>query len=71
MQFRLDVHRGIIREAKVYGDFFSTMDAETICAALEGCRYERGEVLASLRSHGLEGAVYRITAEEMAEAVVD
>ena len=71
MQFKLDVRRGIIREAKVYGDFFSTMDAETICAALEGCRYERESVLASLRSHGMEGAVYRITAEEMASAVVD
>ena len=55
----------------MYGDLVSTMDAETICAALEGCRYERESVLASLSSHGMEGAVYRITAEEMASAVVD
>ena len=71
MQFKLDVRRGIIREAWVYGDFFSTLDSETICAALAGCRYERSAVRAALQSHGVEGAVYRISVEEMAGAIVD
>ena len=38
---------------------------------LMGCPYERGAVLASLRSHGIDGAVYRISAEELASVVVD
>ena len=42
-----------------------------ICAALMGCPYERGAVLAALRSHGIDGAVYRISAEELASVVVD
>ena len=71
IQFKLDVQKGIIREAAVYGDFFSTLDASTICDALIGCPYERGAVLAALRSHGIDGAVYRISAEEMAAAAVD
>ena len=38
---------------------------------LMGCPYERGAVLAALRSHGIDGAVYRISAEELASVVVD
>lgn len=71
MQFKLDVQKGRIRDAAVYGDFFSTLDADALCAALMGCPYERGAVLAALRSHGIDGAVYRISAEELASVVVD
>ena len=71
MQFKIDVRRGVILSAAVYGDFFSTLDAETIAAALRGCRYERAAVLEALRAHGVDGAVYRISAEEMAGAIVD
>lgn len=39
----------MIRDAAVYGDFFSTLDASAICAALIGCPYDRNAVLASLR----------------------
>ena len=71
MQFKIDVQKGIIQHAAVYGDFFSTLDAETICAALIGCRYDRGAVLEALRQHRIDGAVYRISAEEMAAAIAD
>lgn len=71
MQFRIDVRKGVIQHAAVYGDFFSTLDAETICAALAGCRYERCAVLEALLAHGIDGAVYRISAQEMAAAIAD
>ena len=71
MQFKLDVRKGMIESAAVYGDFFATMDAETLGNALKGCRYERSAVLEALRAHGVDGAVYRISAEEMAAAIVD
>lgn len=71
VQFKLDVQKGLIQDAAVYGDFFSTLDADTLCVALMGCPYERGAVLAALRSHGIDGAVYRISAEELASVVVD
>ena len=71
MQFKIDVQKGIIRRAAVYGDFFSTLDAAAISGALEGCRYERGAVLGALRAHGIDGAVYRISAREMAETIAD
>ena len=71
MQFCIDVQKGVIRSAAVYGDFFSTLDAGAIGAALEGCRYERKAVLEALRAHGVDGAVYRISAEEMAAVIAD
>ena len=60
MQFKIDVQKGLIRHAAFYGDFFSTLDAETICAVLE-----------ALRAGGIDGAVYRISAEEMAAVIAD
>lgn len=71
MQFKLDVQKGIIQDAVVYGDFFSTLDTSAICSGLIGCPYERNAVLTTLRSHGVDGAVYRISAEEMTSVIVD
>ena len=71
MQFKIDVQKGVIKSAAVYGDFFSTLDAETICGALVGCRYERNAVLEALRVHGIDGAIYRISTQEMAATIVD
>ena len=71
MQFKIDVQKGVIQHASVYGDFFSTLGADTICAALIGCRYERAAVLEALRAHHIDGAVYRISAQEMAEVIAD
>lgn len=69
--FRLDVQRGVICQASVWGDFFSTLSAETIAAAVTGCRYDRASVLAALRAGGIDGAVYRISAEDMAGLLAD
>ncbi len=69
--FRLDVDRGVIKNASVFGDFFSTLDPEVICSALTGCRYEKDDVLRALIENNIDGAIYRISAEEMAKTVAD
>ena len=61
LAFRLDVQRGVIRSASVWGDFFSTLSAEAITGALTGCRYDRAAVLDALRKNGIDGAVYQIS----------
>jgi lipoate-protein ligase A len=71
MQFKIDVQHGLIRSAAVYGDFFSTLDASAISGALTGCRYDRQSVLDALRSHGVDGAIYRISAAEIAGMIAD
>lgn len=70
-RFRLEVKRGVIRQAAVSGDFFATLDGEAFGNALAGCRYERDAVRAALEALGADGTVYRVSAEEMATAIVD
>ena len=71
MEFKIDVRRGVIQSASVYGDFFSTLDAKTICDALIGSRYDRESVRAALLEHDIEGKIYRITVDEMAALIAD
>lgn len=70
IQFLLSVDKGIIRSAELHGDFFS-LAAEAVAQAITGCRYEKKEVLDALLTHGLEGAVYRLSAADMAALIVD
>ena len=71
LTFRLDVQRGVIRSASVWGDFFSTLSAETIAGALTGCRDDRAAGLGACRTHGIDGAVYQISAADMAALIAD
>ena len=71
LTFRLDVQRGVIRNASVWGDFFSTLSAEAITRALTGCRYDRAAVLDALQKNGIDGAVYQISAADMAALIAD
>lgn len=71
IQFKIDVRKSTIEDISVFGDFFSTVDADSIKNALKGCRYEQEAVLTALRAHNLDGAIYRISAEEMAKTIVD
>lgn len=71
MRFQLDVKKGVIQRAAVSGDFFSTLDGEAIGSVLAGCRYERPAVQAALERLGTDGVIYRVSAAEMAQAIVD
>lgn len=71
MTFTLEVRHGRIEHCSVMGDFFGTQDPSTFDAALRGCPYRRDAVLSALIDAGLEGAVYRVSAKEMAELIVD
>lgn len=71
MRFRIDVQHNVIREMAITGDFFSTLDPADLNAALVGCRYDRTAILETLKAHGLDHAVYRISAEEMAAVIAD
>lgn len=71
MIFRLEVKRGVIRQAAVSGDFFASVDGDVIAGALTGCRYERAAVEQALERGGIDGAVYRVSVKEMAAAIAD
>ncbi|MDE7219957.1 MAG: lipoate--protein ligase [Oscillospiraceae bacterium] len=69
--FHLEVKKGLIRQAAVTGDFFSTLDGDAICRALAGCRYEQAAVREALEQGGVAGAVYRASAGELAKVIAD
>lgn len=71
MQFKIDVQKGIIKEASVYGDFFSGLDSKIICDAIIGCRYDKQSVYDSLIANKIDGAIYKISAEEIASLIAD
>ena len=47
------------------------LSAEAITGALTGCRYDRAAVLDALRKNGIDGAVYQISAADMAALIAD
>ena len=67
VRFDLEVKKGVIRGAAVSGDFFATLDGETIAKALTGCRYEQDAVREALDRTGV--AVYRVSNRDLAEVI--
>ena len=67
MHFALEVQKGKIREASISGDFFSTLDSEEISRAFVGLAFDRDSILRGLTERGLEGKLYRISVEEIAD----
>lgn len=67
--FLLDVKKGIISSAQVFGDFFATEAAEEIGGVLQGCRLDSMEVYRAFKEAGLDHAVYGINAKDMTEVV--
>ncbi len=70
MQFKMDIQKGIIKEASVYGDFFSTLTAQEIGNAIVGARYEKKEIKKFMLEHKLEDAVFKISINEMVDIII-
>jgi lipoate-protein ligase A len=71
MEFHLDVRKGRIADAAVYGDFFASQKADGLAALLIGCEYDRAAVQKALEDGGMRGAVYGVTPEQMAAVITE
>ena len=60
-----------IQDIKIYGDFFGIEDVAAVEDVLRGVKYEREDVLKALQSINLGRYFAGISAEEIAEAVVE
>ena len=60
-----------IQDIKIYGDFFGIEDVAAVEDVLRGVKYEREDVLNALQTINLGRYFAGITAEEIAEAVVE
>lgn len=64
IEFDLDVDAGIIRNIKIFGDFFNTRDTEEIEDLLRGCRHDKDAVTHRLRDIPIGEYFTRVSAEE-------
>ena len=67
----LDVSGGVIRRARIYGDFMALTPCTELENALCGVRFERGAVLSALDGLSLAPMLGSITAGELCELLFD
>lgn len=65
VDFRFNVEQGVIKEVKVYGDFFGLGDISDVEDALVGVRFEREAVNQVFENLGFNKYFGRVTAEEI------
>lgn len=65
-----NVHNSVIKNIKIYGDFFGIKDVQDIEALLVDCKYEYKDVLEKLKTVGIAQYFSRMTVEEVAKAIV-
>lgn len=70
IEFRLDIKRGRITDAGVFGDFFGSIEPNQLSEALIGCRYESKEIRQALKKLRLDEGLYKISFEEMVDCIV-
>ena len=67
IEMKLDVAKGRIVNADIYGDFFGNIDKSAIEKALKGCEYDSDSVRKRLKDNDFDSCIYRITAEDIAD----
>lgn len=69
VEFDLWVDKGIIREARIYGDFFSRGDIQDVESALKGCPHTPAAVEEKLKSIDIDLYFNNIKPEELLPAL--
>jgi lipoate-protein ligase A len=69
LEAHLDVHRGIIRQARLCGDFFGIRDIAEMEQALVGCRHSAEAICRRLDGLAVEDYLKNIGGEELVEAL--
>lgn len=68
VEVHLDVSKGVIRSARLSGDFFASEKADGLTERLIGCRYDRASVRACLGD--LADSIYGVTPDELIGLIV-
>lgn len=66
---RLDIKKGTITGAKIYGDFFASENVIDIEKALLGCKLGYDDVYSALKNAVCENTIYSVTLDELAHLV--
>ncbi|RKQ16228.1 lipoate--protein ligase [Ureibacillus endophyticus] len=69
IDIRLEVNKGIIEEAKIFGDFFGVGDVEEIEKLLIGVRYDRSEIAKAIEEVDIPHYFGGITKEDFLQLI--
>ena len=65
LEVNLQVEKGIIKEAKFFGDFFGVADVSEIEASLIGCKHSQNEVRSVLAKFDLQKYFHKMSAADV------
>lgn len=69
IEVRFDVHNGVIKESKIFGDFFGTMDIKLLEEKLNGLKYNRETLEEVLMNEPLDKYFGNISVDEFLDLV--
>lgn len=71
LDITLDVEKGVIQHAKIYGDFFGSTEIRVVEEVLEGVRLEEEELITALSSIDLKHYLGNITKEDIVKLILE
>ncbi len=70
-EVHIDVQKGLIRDIKLYGDFFGKIDIAELECLLKGIPHEKSELIKALSDIEINNYITNISVEELAELIAD
>lgn len=67
IDIRLQIEEGLIKDCKIYGDFFGSESVDKLEAKLVGLKYDEDEIFKTITEEELKGYFGNITIEEFKE----
>lgn len=71
LEVQLLVKNGIIRDCKLYGDFFCSGNINEICDSVLGCKYQKCEIENALQKINAADMLYKIELDELLSCFVE
>lgn len=69
LEMHLDVHKGVIENCRIFGDFFTTGDISDIEQALVGLRHDKSVITDRLKAFDIERYFHNISREDLLAAM--
>jgi lipoate-protein ligase A len=69
LEMNLQVHKGVIQEAKITGDFFHILDIQPIEEALKGIPHDENKIREALKQFTLSDFFKDITEDDLVAAM--
>lgn len=71
LEIQLLVKNGIIRDCKIFGDFFCSGNINEICDSVIGCKYQKNEIENKLLKTNAANMLYKISFNELLSCFVN